>query len=79
MDALGASWAVFLRHFGVLVFGVLSGRALGASWARFWLDLEGSGEGLGRVLDVQNRVQKLKNYKNAQQRSHSFFSDNLHL
>ena len=53
LEALGASWAVCWRHFWVLVFGVLSGRALGASWARFWLDLSGSGEGLGRVLEVK--------------------------
>ena len=42
--------------FVVLLFGMLSKRALGGSWDRFWLDFEASGEGFGlgfeRVLVI---------------------------
>ena len=47
---LGVSWATFGRHFLVLVAGMLSGRALGGSWAGFGRVLGGVGEGSGRGL-----------------------------
>ena len=34
LEALGVSWAVFSHHFLELLLGMLSGRALGDSWAR---------------------------------------------
>ena len=40
----------------MLVAGMLSGRALGGSWARFWFDFEGFGTGLGRVWEGSGRV-----------------------
>ena len=56
LEALGASWVTFWHPFLVLLFVMLSKRALGGSWDRFWLDFEGSGEGFGlgfgRVLVI---------------------------
>ena len=50
---LGVSWAALWPHFFVFVFIMFSSRALGSSWARFWVDFEGFGRGLGRVLEVK--------------------------
>ena len=56
LEALGASWVTFWDPFLVLLFAMLSKRALGGSWDRFWLDFEGSGKGFGlgfgRVLVI---------------------------
>ena len=58
LETPGVSWSTFWRLFLALVFGTLSKRALGGSWARFLLDFEGSGEGLwlgcGKVLITLN-------------------------
>ena len=51
MEALGVSWVTFWRHFLKLVFRTLSKRALGGFWAPFGLHFEGSGKGLGRILE----------------------------
>ena len=53
LEALGSSWAVLWPRFFVLVLGMVFKRALGGLWARFWLDLGGSGRGHGRVSDVK--------------------------
>ena len=51
LEALGVSWVTFWRHFLKLVFRTLSKRALGGFWAPFGLHFEGSGKGLGRILE----------------------------
>ena len=50
LEVLGASRATIGRLFLRLVFRTLSKRALRSSWVRFWLDFEGFGRGLGRIL-----------------------------
>ena len=49
LEGLGLSWATFWRLFVVLVFGMLSKRGLGGSWAGFRLHFQGFGRGLGRI------------------------------
>ena len=49
LEGLGLSWATFWRFFLVLVFGMLSKRGLGGSWAGFRLHFQGFGLGLGRI------------------------------
>ena len=49
LEGLGLSWATFWRLFLVLVFGMLSKRGLGGSWAGFRLHFQGFGRGLGRI------------------------------
>ena len=44
LEALGASWVVFLRCFFMLVFGMFLKSGLGGFWSRFWLDFGGFGE-----------------------------------
>ena len=44
------------RPFSVLLFGMGSGRAPGASGARFGMDFEGLGRGPGGVLEINLRV-----------------------
>ena len=51
LEALGASWAICGPHFLVLVFGMLSKRALGGFWARFGLDFGGLGGVWGGFWD----------------------------
>ena len=50
LEGLGLSWATFLCFFLVLVFGMLSNRGPGGSWAGFWFHFQGFGRGLGRIL-----------------------------
>ena len=50
LEGLGFSWIIIWRLFLVLVFGVLSKRGLGDSWAGFWLHFQGFGKGLGKIL-----------------------------
>ena len=50
MEGLGLFWATFWRFLLVLVFGMLSKRGLGGSWAGFWLHFQRFGRGLGRIL-----------------------------
>ena len=45
---------IFWRYFLVLVFGMLAGRALGGSRARFGVDLRGFWRGLGRVWERES-------------------------
>ena len=49
LEGLGLSWATFWRNFLVLVFGMLSKRGVGGSWAGFRLHFQGFGRGLGRI------------------------------
>ena len=48
LASLGPLFGVF---FWVLVFGMLSKRALGGFLARFWLDFQGSAEGFGEGFE----------------------------
>ena len=50
LEALGASWAVLVPLFFMLVFGVVFKSALGGIRAGFCFDFEGFGMDLGRVL-----------------------------
>ena len=50
LEALGASWAILVPLFFMLVFGVVFKSALGGLWAGFWVDFKGSGTDFGRVL-----------------------------
>ena len=50
LEALGASWAVLVPLFFMLVFGVVFKSALGGLWAGFWLDFKGSRTNFGRFL-----------------------------
>ena len=46
----GASWAVLRSRFVMLVFGVVFESAFKGIWIGCWLDFEGLGEDLGRIL-----------------------------
>ena len=50
LEALGASWAVLVSLFFMLVFGVVFKSALGGVWPGFWLDFNGFWEDLGKGL-----------------------------
>ena len=50
LEALGASWAVLVPLFFMLVFGVVFKSALGGIRAGFCFDFEGFGMDFGRVL-----------------------------
>ena len=50
LEPLGASWAILGALFFVLVSRVVFKSALGGFWVAFWLDFEGFGRGLGRIL-----------------------------
>ena len=50
LEALGASWAVLVPLFFMLVFGVVFKSALGGIRAGFCFDFEGFGRDFGRVL-----------------------------
>ena len=50
LEALGASWAVSVPLFFMLVFGVVFKSALGGIRAGFCFDFEGFGMDFGRVL-----------------------------
>ena len=51
LEALGASWALLVPLFFMLVFGVVFKSALGAVWLGFWFDFNGFWEDCGKVLD----------------------------
>ena len=49
LEALGASWAIFRRHFFMFLFGMVFKSALGGHWARLGVDFRGAGTNFGRV------------------------------
>ena len=53
LEALGASWAVLVPLFFMLVFGVVFKSALGGIRAAFCFDFEGFGMDFGRVLGIK--------------------------
>ena len=53
LEALGVSWVTFWRFFVVLLFPMLSERALGALLIWSWFDFGWFGRGLGMFLEAK--------------------------